>query len=127
MVKRMIRKGLYAAPVLLAILFAFGGSEYAVSGAVGLAMTLGNLWLAARIIGVVAEKNPRMLLTAAMLAFTAGLAVIAGISFVLKSTSAIYFPVTGFTLIGSHLVLVLWEGAGAYRIQANPTVQARES
>ena len=113
MVKRMIVRGLYLAPVLGIALWAWNGSEYAFSGLVGLGLTLLNLFLAAQVIGRVAENSPRLLLPAAMVAFTLGLAVITGISFVLKSTGVIYFPVTGFTLIGTHLLVVCWEAAAS--------------
>lgn len=115
-VNRMVRRGLVLAPVLAVVLAVVGGPEYAISGLVGVAMTLANLYFAGRVIGAVAESNPKMLLPAAMLAFTMGLAVLTGISFVLKVNSLIYFPVTGFALIGTHLLLVLWESAVSYRI-----------
>lgn len=127
MVKRMMIRGLYLAPILCAALWLWNGADYAFSGAVGLGLTLLNLFLAAQVIGRVAETSPRLLLVAAMVAFTLGLAVITGISFVLKSTDVIYFPVTGFTLIGSHLLLVGWEATGSYK--GSPTtarVQAHE-
>jgi hypothetical protein len=89
MVKRMIVKGLYVAPLLIVALWLWNGSDYALSGAIGVAMTLGNLYLAAKIIGGFAERNPRMLLAAAMVAFTAGLALLAGLAFVLKSTGVV--------------------------------------
>ena len=111
MVKRMIVRGLYLAPILVLALWLWGGSDYALSGAIGLGLTLLNLFIAAQLIGYVAENSPRLLLPAAMVAFTLGLGVITGISFVLKTTGVIYFPVTGFTLIGTHLLLVIWEAA----------------
>jgi hypothetical protein len=111
MVKRMITRGLYLAPALVLALALWNGSEYALSGGAGLGLTLLNLYIAALLIGYVAENSPRLLLPAAMTAFTLGLAVITGISFVLKSTGVVYFPVTGFTLIGTHLLLVGWEAA----------------
>jgi hypothetical protein len=77
-------------------------------------MTIGNLWLSARIIGGVAEKNPKLLLAAAMIAFTLGLAVLTAIAFALQAFDLVTFEVTGITLIVSHLVLVLWEAARAY-------------
>ncbi len=126
MVKRMMVRGLYLAPVLVVALWLWNGSEYAFSGAVGLGLTLLNLFLAAQVIGRVAENSPRLLLPAAMVAFTLGLAVITGISFVLKSTGIIYFPVTGFSLIGSHLLVVGWEAAGSYKVGPNARVQAHE-
>jgi hypothetical protein len=114
MVHRMIRRGLVLAPILAVLLGLFGSLEWAVSGVAGIAMTLANLWLAARIIGGVAERNPGLLLSAALASFFLGLLGLTGIALALRAADAVYFPVTGFVLIGSHLGLVLWEAAGAY-------------
>ena len=124
MVRRMIARGLYLAPVLIAALWLVGGTHYAVSAAAGLGLTLINLAFAAAVIGKVAETAPRMLLVGAMVAFTIGLAIITGISFVLKTTGAVFFPVTGFTLIGSHLLLVLWEAVAGRGTQSTARLQA---
>ncbi len=121
MVRRMTKRALILAPIVVAVLALFGSSTWALSAAVGVAMTLGNLWLAARIIGGVAEHNPQLLLPAALAAFALGLAALVGVSLALRGADLIYFPVTGFVLIGTHFVLVLWEAAGAY----GKTVQAR--
>ncbi len=119
MVRRMIVRSVVVAPVLIAALWIWNGPNYALSGAIGLGMTLINLLFAARVIGGVAETSPRLLLPAAMVAFTIGLAILTGLSFALKATNIVYFPVTGLTLVGSHLLLVLWEAAGAYKVQPN--------
>ena len=124
MVRRMIIRGLYLAPALLLLFWLWNGAEYAISGIAGLALTLLNLAFAAAVIGKVAETAPRMLLVAAMVAFTIGLAIVTGISFVLKTTGAVYFPVTGFTLIGSHLLLVLWEAFAGKDRQPTARLQA---
>ncbi len=115
MVKGMVRKGLLLSPVLIAALFFWGGATYAISAAVGLAMALGNLWLSAAIIGGVAQRNPQMLLPAGLASFILGLLVLTGVAAGLQALDVIYFPVTGFTLIGAHLGLVLWEAAAAPR------------
>jgi hypothetical protein len=133
MVHRMIRRGLVLAPVLAAGLWLFGSLEWAVSGLVGVAMTLGNLWLAARIIGGVAERAPQLLLPAALASFFLGLVALTGVALALRAADTVYFPVTGFVLIGSHLGLVLWEAAGAYekieprghRVPPDPDTDAR--
>ena len=119
MVKRMIIKGAVIAPALIAVLWFWNGSEYALSGAIGLAMTLANLWLAAKIIGSVAERNPKLLLAAGMVAFAAGLAVLTLLALALRAVDVVYFPVTGFTLVGSHLLLVTWEAMLAFKIGQN--------
>ncbi len=114
MVRRMILRGLVLAPVLVAALWLWRGPTYGWSGAVGLGLTLANLWLSARIIGGVAERNPKLLLAAGMIAFTLGLGVLTAIAFALQQLDIVTFTVTGITLICSHLVLVLWEAARAY-------------
>jgi FtsH-binding integral membrane protein len=127
MVKRMIVRGLYLAPVLILALLLWNGPDYAVSGLVGLGLTLLNLYLAAAIIGRIAESAPRLLMVAAVFAFTVGLALVTGISFVLKTTGLIDFPVTGFTLIVSHLLLVGWEAVGSSTKPNNAPVRAGQT
>jgi hypothetical protein len=114
MVRRMAIKAVIAAPILLAALWVWGGPRYAWSGAVGLVMTLVNLWLSARIIGGVAENNPSLLLVAGLAAFGLGLALLTGIAFLLETRALVFFPVTGLVLVAGHLILVLWEASGAY-------------
>ncbi len=114
MVARMTRRAVFVAPVVVAALWAFGGMRWGVSGLAGVALTVLNLWLAGRLIGGVAENNPQLLLPAAMAAFVVGLAILVGAAFALRATDAVYFPVTGLVLIGTHLLLVLWEASGAY-------------
>jgi hypothetical protein len=58
-----------------------------------------------------------LLLIAAMVAFTLGLALLAGVAFGLQALEIVYFPVVGFTLIGTHMVLVLAEAGSAYPIR----------
>lgn len=114
MVRRMAVRGLALAPVIVAALWVWRGSTYAWSGAVGLGLTLANLWLSARIIGGVAERSPQLLMPAALATFALSLVLLTGVAFALEAADVVFFPVTGFTLIASHLGLVLWEAAGAY-------------
>jgi hypothetical protein len=119
MVGSMTKRALLVGPVLLAILWVLGGLDFARSGAAGIAMTLLNLWLAARIIGSVAERNPQMLMPTALATFALGLILLTAIAFALQYFDAVVFPVTGLVLIGSHLGLVLWEAAGAHKTAAS--------
>ena len=114
MVRRMILRGLVLAPVLVAVLWLWRGPTYGWSGAVGLGLTLANLWLSARIIGGVAETSPQLLMPAALATFALGLLLLTGAALALEAADLVFFPVTGFVLIVSHLGLVLWEAAGAY-------------
>lgn len=122
MVRRMIRRALLVGPVLIGALAVVGALdsggagafEWGLSAAVGLAMTLGNLWLSAALIGGVAERTPQLLLPVALATFALGLILLTGIAFALQKVEVINFPVTGMVLIASHLGLVLWDAAGAY-------------
>lgn len=114
MVKRMIRRGLYLGAPLVVVLAIAGGTSWAVSGLIGLALTLANLWLAGRIIGGMAENRPEMLLPAGMAAFGIGLIMLTISAVVLKRIDSLEFAVTGITLVGVHLTLVLWEAADAF-------------
>ena len=117
MVVRMAKKAMYLTPIVVAVLWFFGGPVWALSGALGIGMTLANLWFAARIIGGVADNNPTLLLVAAMGAFTLGLALLGAIAFGLQALDIADFPVVGFTLIGTHMVLVISEAGAAYPIR----------
>lgn len=114
MVRRMAVRAAALAPVLLTALAVLGGWDYAFSGAVGLVMMVANLWLSARIIGGVAERTPALLMPAALATFVLGLLLLTGVALGLQALDAVVFPVTGFVLVGSHLLLVLWEAGGAY-------------
>lgn len=123
MVGRMARRALLLTPLLVGVLWLVDGPKWGVSGLAGVAMTLLNLWLSARILGVVAERAPKLLLPAGLAAFMLGLFLLTLIALALREADLVYFPVTGLTLIGAHLGLVLWEAAGAYKhveTQTNP-------
>lgn len=114
MMWRMTRRALLLALPVVLIASILGGLDYALSAGIGIGMTLVNLWLAARIIGGVADHNPQLLMAAALGAFALGLLILTGIALALRNTQVVFFPVTGLVLVGSHLLLVLWEAAGAY-------------
>jgi hypothetical protein len=111
MVRRMAIRAIPLGIVTSVVLGIIGGLDWGLSAAVGVAMTIGNLLFAAIVIGRVAESSPQLLILAAMVAFTLGLAILTGVAIGLRAADLVYFPVTGFVLVGSHLVLVLWEAA----------------
>ena len=125
MVRRMALRALAISPVIIGALWIWGGSRYGVSAAIGIAMTILNLWLSARLIGGVADKNPQFLMPAAIATFMFGLLVLTGIALALRNLESVYFPVTGFVLIGSHLLVVLWEAAGAHDKIQNPAAASQ--
>lgn len=123
MARRMIVRGLVLAPAVVAGLWLWEGGDYAAAGAIGMAMTMGNLGLSAWIIGRVADRTPQLLLPVALATFALGLLILTGIAFMLESVG-IEFRVAGLVLIASHLGLVLWEAAGAHS-RVEPQTSAR--
>lgn len=113
MVLRMVRRGLVAAPLIAVILGLIGGLDWAASGVIGLALTLGNLWFAGRVLGGVAENNPSALMGAAFAVLGIGLIGLSAAAIALEQIDLIVFPVTGITLVVSHVVLTTWEAAGS--------------
>lgn len=127
MVRRMAMRALWIAPIVIGATAIFGGARYGLSAAAGLAMTVGNLLFAGRIIGGVAEKTPQLLFPVGLGAFALGLLMLTGVMFALQAIDIVYIPVTGFVLIGSHLLLVLWEAAVTHgrTDSAGPTQQTQ--
>lgn len=120
MVRRMTLRALAIAPFIVGALWVWEGSRYGLSAIVGIAMTILNLYLSGVIIGRVADSKPELLMPAALATFMLGLLVLTGIALLLRNTDTVYFPVTGFVLIGSHLLVVLWEAAGGHNKVQTP-------
>jgi hypothetical protein len=118
----------FLAPVVAGAVALWGGWLWAFSALVGMVLTIGNLWLSARLIGGVAENSPHLLMPVGVATFALGLMLVTAISVGLKTADAIYFPVTGFVLVGSHLLLVLGEAAGAYnKVESKTPTRARST
>lgn len=113
MVERMVKRALFLAPVLAAVLFLWGGLGYVLSGLIGLALAVLNLWFAARLIGRTAERDPQMLMVAGMAALFTALIILTAAGFILRRAEWVSLPAFGLSLVGSHLGLVLWETASA--------------
>ena len=111
MVAGMVRRGLMIAPLLAGLLWLWGGTLYAWSGIVGLGMALLNLWVSARLIGGVADRNPQLLMAVGLATYALGLVLVTVIALILNALDLVFFPVTGITLVGSHLLRVLWEAS----------------
>jgi phosphoglycerol transferase MdoB-like AlkP superfamily enzyme len=127
MVRRMAKRGVVLAALVAVVLLLVEGPFYAWSSLVGSALTVANLWFAARLIGSTAENNPKMLLPVGLATFTGGLLALTAISAVLMLTDLIYFPATGFTLIGMHFALVLSEAAGSAKKNESTKIEPSRS
>lgn len=111
MVRQMIKKGLLVAPFLIIATGALTGLDGALSVAIGLSITVANLWIGGRIVGGLAENHPDLLMAGAMAALGLALVVTGGALAALQRVDSIDFPLAAVALVGSHLALVTWEAA----------------
>lgn len=111
MMRRMVRRGLLLAPAAMLLVWVFAGDAAVIGMAAGTILALGNLYVAGRVIGGVAENSPHLLLAGAMGAFIIGMGGLLLAAFTMKNIEWLNLPAAGIALIATHLILVMWEAA----------------
>lgn len=105
----MIKRGLVAAPVLVALCGVIWGMNGAWSAAYGIGIVLANFALAAAIIAVTARISLGLLMAATLLGYLIRLGLIFLAVWLVKDASWISLPALGSTIIVTHLGLLFWE------------------
>ena len=104
----LAKRGVFVAPVALAI----GGLIAGVDGVISVAIALGivtiNFLVAAWSVGWAANVSPQAV-GAAAASYVVRLGAIFVALFLLKDASFVDLPVLGFALVLSHLALLFWE------------------
>ena len=107
--KDMIRRGLIAAPVLVAICAVIWGAHGAWSSAYGIAIVLVNFAFAAALIALTARISLGLMMGAILFGYIIRLGLIFLAVFAVHKASWISLPALGTTIIVTHLGLLLWE------------------
>lgn len=108
-VRDMVRRGLYAAPVALLVGYVVWGTDGVASVALALGLVLANFAVAAALMGWAARINLGLLMGVALFGFLIRLALI-GLTVVLLVDQPWLEPLPfGLALIVGHLGLLLWE------------------
>lgn len=105
----MIRRSLPAVPVMVAIAAVFWGLGGALSAGYAIALVLGNFALSAALLGWSARIGIGMLVTVAMAGFVVRLALITAAVLVVKGQWWVELVPLGFTIVITHLGLLVWE------------------
>jgi hypothetical protein len=105
----MIKRGLVAAPVLIAICAVIWGLDGAWSAAYGILIVLANFAIAARLISYTAPISLGLMIGAILFGYLGRLALIFGAVWIVRDASWISFPALGATIIVTHLGLLVWE------------------
>jgi hypothetical protein len=105
----MVKRGLYVAPVIIAICGLVWGSDGAWSAAYAIALVLVNFLLSALLISSTAKISLGLMMGATLFGYLIRLGLIMLAVLLVKDAAWISLPALGATIIVTHLGLLLWE------------------
>ena len=105
----MIKRGLIAAPIIVAVNALIWGTEGAWSAAYAIALVLFNFALSAAVISYTAKISLGLMMGATLFGYLIRLGLILVAVLAVKDASWISLPALGATIIVTHLGLLFWE------------------
>jgi hypothetical protein len=105
----MVKRGLIAAPVLVAICWAIWGTDGALSALYGVAIVCVNFLLAAALITLTARISLGLMMGAVLFGYLGRLALIGAAILLVRDASWVSLVALGLTIIVTHLGLLFWE------------------
>ncbi len=105
----LVKRGLWIAPVVVAVGAIFDAGDGAWSAAFSLALVLFNFAAAAALIAVTARISLALMMGAILFGYVLRLALITVAVLVVVDYSWVSIPVLGGTIIATHLGLLFWE------------------
>jgi len=119
----MVRRAAPALPVVVLVAGLWRGADGAFSSAFAVALVVGNFVLAAALLGWAARISPVVLASVAMGGFVGRLLVVTVAFLLVKDQPWIDVATFGFTLIVTHLGLLIWEARHVSASLAYPGVR----
>ena len=105
----LVKKGLLATPVLVAVCWAIWGATGAASAVYGIAIVCVNFLLSAALITWTARVNLGLMMGAVLFGYLIRLGLIFLAVLLVKDADWISLPALGATIIVTHLGLLVWE------------------
>jgi hypothetical protein len=105
----MAKRGLPLLPVLVLVAGLIWGADGAASGAFAVALVLANLALSAALLGWAARISLALLMGAALGGFALRLLLLTVVVWAVKDQAWVDITALGFTLVVTHLGLLVWE------------------
>jgi hypothetical protein len=105
----MAKRVLPVLPVLVLVAGLVWGPDGAASGAFAVVLVLANLALSAALLGWAARISLPLLMAAALGGFAIRLFLLTAVVYLVKDQSWVDITALGFTLIFTHLGLLIWE------------------
>lgn len=103
------KRGLLAAPVIIAVCLVIWGADGAWSAAYGIVIVLANFLLSAAIIATTARISLGLMMGAVLFGYLIRLGLIFIAIWLVKDATWISLPALGATVIVTHLGLLAWE------------------
>lgn len=103
------RRGLWVAPLFLALGAAMGGVDGLLSAGLGVALIVVNFLLAAGLMTVTARISLGLMMGTVLFGYLVRLALIALVVFAVRDTAWFHRAAFGVTVVVTHLGLLLWE------------------
>ena len=105
----IVKRGIFVAPVLIAVSSLLWGSSGAWSSAYGLGLVLCNFMIAAGLVATTARISYALMMASMMFGYLFRLALVAVAVFVVRQSSWVELIPLGLTIILAHLGLLFWE------------------
>jgi hypothetical protein len=121
----MARRALFAAPVLVGVATAIWGVDGGVSAGVGLALAVGNLLLAAALMSWAARVSLVVLAATVLGGYIGRLVLLTVVIFAIRHQAWVSWIPLAFTLVVTHLGLLIWETRHVSASLAFPALKPR--
>ena len=105
----IVKKGLYAAPVIVAVCAVFAGLDGVFSALYGVGLVLVNFGLSAGLVAGTARISLGLMMGAIMFGYIGRLGLIFLAVILVRDASWISLTALGLTIIVTHLGLLVWE------------------
>jgi hypothetical protein len=108
-VRDLVKRGLWVAPVLVGIGALVWGTNGAWSTAYGLVLVLGNFVMAAMLVSYTARISYAVMMGSMMFGYLLRLAIISFAVYAVRQASWVELLPLGLTIIVAHIGLLFWE------------------
>lgn len=105
----ILKRGAYAAPVIVAVCAVFAGLDGVFSALYGIGLVLVNFLLAAGLVAVTARISLGLMMGAVLFGYLARLGLIFLAVILVRDAGWISLTALGLTIIVTHLGLLVWE------------------
>ena len=105
----ILKRGLYVAPIIIAVCAVFAGMDGAISALYGIAIVLVNFLFAAGLVAFTARISLGLMMGAVLFGYLVRLGLIFLAVILVRDASWISLTALGLTIIVRHLGLLVWE------------------